>query len=161
MGLADLCLVCLGTWFCHASLKSLVQLLTWKNLNVFVPKIQFKSNCKTLGKNIICIIVSTTTTFKWNHGELRFGRTLAFVLLTLDLFSFFQMIFHSFCWFKTYSKVRLGETEELKIPELWTYFFKRKAIDSCKYFYIDRFETASYGLPFFYLKEQLPQMEVR
>lgn len=51
----------------------------------------------------------------------------------------------------------MGETE-LKIPELWKYFFKWKAIDSCKYFYIDEFETASYGLQFFYLKEQLPQM---
>lgn len=64
MGLADLCLVCLGMWLCHASLKSLMQFLASKNLNVFVQKIPFKSNCKTPEKKIICIIVSATNIFK-------------------------------------------------------------------------------------------------
>lgn len=57
-----------------------------------------------------------------------------------------------------YSVFHLGETEELKTPELLKCFFKRKVITSCKYFYMDEFEIAFYSLPFFYLKEQLPQM---
>lgn len=61
-GLANLCLIFLGTWFYHDSLKSLMQ--CQKNLMYLFQNIQFRSNCKTHGKNTICIIVSATNIFK-------------------------------------------------------------------------------------------------